>query len=276
MNTLSINLVFAKVNFFLYKIFLFIKLGSKQAKAYLHDHALTMLDFLPEVAYSTGEFRAVPRKHTDDFYLLFLPREEELKTHLKLNENETFVDVGANVGAYSLRLGSIYEKTGAKVIAIEAHPGNYLALQRNIQANQLQNIEAINIAVSDHSGTVELHEHVIMNKERDDKNRVQTGHFSLSKEFMGNYSVKVNCDTLDNILKDRRVDLLKIDVEGAEVIALRGAHKTLGRARRIIVEIHQDNLETVREILGNHAFHLSEVEGVDGMKYLIGFRGGSD
>jgi len=45
----------------------------------------------------------------------------------------------------------------------------------------------------------------------------------------------MECDTLDNILHSYRVDVIKMDVEGAEVLALKGAPKTLERIRKIIV-----------------------------------------
>jgi precorrin-6B methylase 2 len=49
-------------------------------------------------------------------------REQNVKPHLVMNENETFVDVGANIGSYSLRIASDYKNKGVEVVAIEAHP----------------------------------------------------------------------------------------------------------------------------------------------------------
>jgi tRNA G37 N-methylase Trm5 len=84
--------------------------------------------------------RAIPRKGTRDFQMLFIPREEDVKRHLVMEENETFVDVGANVGSYSLMVANEYKDRAVKVIAIEAHPENYKALRRNIQCNKFENV----------------------------------------------------------------------------------------------------------------------------------------
>ena len=66
-----------------------------------------------------------------------------------MNENEIFVDVGANIGSYSLRIANYCKNKG---VAIEAHPENFMALRRNIQINNFTNVKTINKAVSDHKG----------------------------------------------------------------------------------------------------------------------------
>jgi FkbM family methyltransferase len=72
--------------------------------------------------------------------MLFISREQEVKRHLVMRENETFVDVGANVGSYSLMVLKEYKDRAVKVIAIEAHPENYKALLRNIRCNNFENV----------------------------------------------------------------------------------------------------------------------------------------
>ena len=75
-----------------------------------------------------------------------------------MEENETFVDVGANVGSYSLMVANEYKDRAVKVIAIEAHPDNYKALCRNIQCNKFENvIIPINKVVSNYKGLVDLY-----------------------------------------------------------------------------------------------------------------------
>lgn len=247
-------------------------MGPKKSNNYIQSRGITLLDFLPELSYSTGEFKAVPRKHTDDFFLLFLPRERELEAYLKINERETFVDVGANVGSYSLRIGRSHAHKGVNVIAIEAHPNNYRALCRNIVANGLSNIKPINLAVSNYKGTIKIYEHVITDEHRDQHSKVQSGHSSIQKTFDKDYFSEIQCDTLDDILKDIRPDVMKIDIEGAEVQALRAATISLKKTRRIIVEIHDDNLDAVRQILQDSGFELNEIDGTDGMKHVVGTR----
>jgi FkbM family methyltransferase len=51
-------------------------------------------------------------------------------------------------------------------------------------------------------------------------------------------SLEIQCDTLDNILLNYKVDVIKMEIEGAEVLALKAAKKTLERIRKIVVEIN--------------------------------------
>ena len=82
-------------------------------------------------------------------------------------------------------------------------------------------------------------------------------------------SVEIACNTLDNIMFDYRPDVVKIDIEGAEVLALRGATNILQRVRKIIVEIHGENLEPVKEILESFDFN---IEISPGVQYVVGTR----
>jgi FkbM family methyltransferase len=62
-------------------------------------------------------------------------------------------------------------------------------------------------------------------------------------------SLQLECDTLDNILDTEKVDVIKMDIEGAEALALKAATKTMENIRKIVVETHGDTFEKVQ--LGN-------------------------
>jgi FkbM family methyltransferase len=249
-----------------------IKMGKKKRDDYLTTRRLSPIDFLPERTYvMENGVKAIPRRNTCDFQMLFISREQEVKRHLVMRENETFVDVGANVGSYSLIVSKEYKERAVKVIAIEAHPGNYRALLRNIRCNKFENvIIPINKAVSDHKGIANLYERSL------DGSRAGSDVYSLfdtlvhpSNTFLPNgKTLQIECDTLDNILAGYNVDVMKIDIEGAEVLALKGATNTLKNLRKIIVEIHGDNFEKVNEILERSKFDLESSK--EAMQYIIG------
>jgi hypothetical protein len=70
-------------------------MGKKKRDDYLTMHRLAPIDFLPERTYVTENgVKAIPRRNTGDFQMLFISREHEVKRHLVMRENETFVDVG--------------------------------------------------------------------------------------------------------------------------------------------------------------------------------------
>jgi FkbM family methyltransferase len=275
MNSLSLFLKYARYRYIAYRLFLRIKMGKKRRDDYLWNKGISIIDFLPERPYSINGINAIPRKGTQDFYMLYIPREEDVKPHLTMYENETFVDVGANIGSYSLKIANDYKNKGIKIIAIEAHPENCKALCRNIELNGFKHIiRAVNKAASDRKDIVTMYERFYRNG-----NRVRSEFYSLCNTFLhednfirpNGKSLQVESDTLDSILANNEVDVMKIDIEGAEVLALKGAINTLKQLRKIIVEIHGYNFEQVKEILQAHNFKLQIVRATMGhMSYIVG------
>ena len=224
--------------------------------------------------------KAIPRRNTDDFYVMFKGerREKQIVPLLKLNENEVFVDVGANVGFYTLGVAHSHKDKGVKVISIEAHPETYKALCRNIECNgQFKNniVKVINKAVSDNRGLVTMYDQY---EEKND--RYHSRYSSIQERVVNTPTFKVRvhssrfrveCDTLDNILAGENVDVMKIDIEGAEISALAGATQTLGRLRKVFVEVHGDNMDRVKGILEESDFKL-EILDVGNPKHVMGSR----
>lgn len=250
-------------------------MGKSLRDDYLKHKKLGVFDFLPQIPYNANGIKVVPRRGTRD-YDMFFPRqgslvwkrEQYVRDHLIMNKKEVFVDVGANVGAHSLRVAHNYAQMEVRVIAIEAEPETYNKLVQNIKRNGLTNIDAIRIAVSDHKGSAILHERSY------DGVRVGTGLHSIMENVDdGNFnlyneqSLQIECDKLDNIISGHRVDVMKIDIEGAEILALEGASKVLKHLRKIIVEIHGKNLQSVKELLESNNFGL-EIDPVG--QYVIG------
>jgi len=138
-----------------------------------------------------------------------------------LHPGETMFDVGANVGYYTL-LGSHRVGTTGHVVAFEPLPANVRFLQRHVRLNRVQNVSLQAVAVSDHDGRARFAPH--------------------ASNAMGKLSdagsVEVATVSLDSIAKAGRFpdpNLLKIDVEGAELGVLRGAAQLLERARPAIL-----------------------------------------
>lgn len=266
MNSLSVFLRYARYRYIFFRLLLRFKMGKKKRDEYLKNTGLTPIDFLPERPYAVHGVKAIPRKRSRDFYMFFVSREQDVKPHLVFKENETFVDVGANIGSYSLNIASEYKKKGVEVVAIEAHPENFKALERNIKCNGLTNVKIVNKAVSDRKGIVNLYERSF------DGVRAGSEVYSLFDTFMRNLpngkTIEIECDTLDNILAGSKVDVMKIDIEGAEVLALKGATNTLKSLRKIIVEIHGDNFAEVNEILQRSNFVLECSK--EAMPHIIG------
>jgi FkbM family methyltransferase len=277
MNSIAFFLKYARYRYMIYRILLRMRMGKVKRDESLQRTGISTLDFLPERPYvmQCGA-KAIPRRGTSDFDMLFLSREQKVNAELSMKENEIFVDVGANVGAYTLMVANNYIDKEVTVIAIEAHPDNFKALCRSIQCNKnIQDIiKPINKVVSDHKGKANIYERSHDGTHVDSKlysvfddTFIDLNHKSNIIHPDGR-SVQIECDTIDNILSDRHGDVMKMDIEGAEVLALRGATNTLKSLRKIIIEIHGNNLEAVKHLLQSNGFDI-EITHED-MTYVIG------
>ncbi len=128
-----------------------------------------------------------------------------------LRAGDLFVDVGANVGTYTVLAAGVAE---ADVLACEPVGSTYARLARNIAINELgPRVRCAQVALSDRSGLV------VMTTGLDTMNRVVTGSQGQSVPSM----------TLDSLVGDREPSVLKIDVEGHEDAVIAGAVRTLAR-----------------------------------------------
>ncbi len=131
-----------------------------------------------------------------------------------LAPGDVFVDIGANVGYDSLLASSLVGAAG-RVIAIEASPRTHALLQRNLAANPFSsNVRAVNAAVADRPGTLDLYE----------VNAANIGAATTLASRGGTRMASVEALPLEQILtaeERSRLRLIKMDVEGAEPPILR-------------------------------------------------------
>jgi FkbM family methyltransferase len=156
-----------------------------------------------------------------------------------LRPGMTVFDIGANWGYFSLLAAALVGNQG-RVFAFEPEPRNFALLQRNIRANGYTNIVAVPKAISNRQGTVTLFH-----------DRRNLGGHSISEDCVPlknrGGSVEVETTTLDEFVdalgEEKRVDLIKMDVQGAEGLVLERAHETLRRNKvRIVMEFWPSGL----------------------------------
>jgi FkbM family methyltransferase len=129
-----------------------------------------------------------------------------------LKPGDVFVDVGANVG-YDTLLGSSLVGPGGQVVAIEPSPTTFTKLQGNIALNKATNVRAVNVAVSDSLGTLNLF----------DVSESNCGAATTLAGRGGKLIATVDALPLAQILTPMEmgnVRLIKIDAEGAEPVIL--------------------------------------------------------
>jgi len=143
-----------------------------------------------------------------------------------------FLDVGANIGMFSLRAATLVGPEG-RVIAVEPAEVSADRLKRNLALNELHNVVLVRAALSDVVGEANLY-HVELG------NDPQA--WSILPEAGGADSEKVAMTTLDALASEQgllRLDLVKMDVEGAEPLVVAGGRETLARFRPgVIFEVN--------------------------------------
>lgn len=175
-----------------------------------------------------------------------------------LRAGMTVVDAGAHVGFHTLMAGALVGPHGT-VHAFEPNPVVHEVLQRNIARAGLSNVVGLAHALGDRSGTRDLFLHAITNR----------GATSFQPHDPATErAVRVDVISLDEYLASQRiehVDVVKIDVEGAEREVLAGAARTLASHRDIvlIVEFLRENtdrfgytVEALESDLRGHGFQL--------------------
>lgn len=168
-----------------------------------------------------------------------------------LKPGDVFVDIGANVGYFSLLASQICNE----VISFEPNPACLAQLNRNVEINKRKNIDVRPVGLADKCGIAEFHV----------DNASNIGGGSLRDGSGEKFSVKL--DTLDKQLSSQPIRLIKIDIEGAEVLALKGASAILSRpdAPDVICEISEYSLQQ----LGSSKEELFRLMSSHGYKNMI-------
>ena len=205
---------------------------------------------------------------TDDYFNLTL-RETDIIEHFCPKEKDIVLDIGAHLGRYTLISSNLVGDKG-RVVAVEASPLVFEKLRRNINLNKLSNIITLNYAAYSKKTKIKL-----FFPSEGFKNSVYNSVVLTRSQNIGKY-VNVDANTLDNIIhsigiQEEDVNWIKIDVEGAELEVLKGAHNILSKSKDIalLIEIHniEDDKNLYNEIvdlLNNYNFKIEFEKVYDG------------
>lgn len=194
------------------------------------------------------------RARSDDLYHVVPRREfrvlEALDRHLR--PGDVVVDAGANIGFFTV---AAVRRIGAagRIVAVEMMPDTAAALREHLVLNGVENATVVERALADRAGLyVEA--------------TVRDGHFgqatiALGSTQSGGRQVQVETTTLADVLAGLpTVAVLKIDIEGAELDALRGAGAALQKVRVILFE-QLDSSPEVPDHLKAMGFDVSSLDG---------------
>jgi len=149
---------------------------------------------------------------------------EKFETELvknEIKENDIVIDIGANIGYYTLIFAKLVGKNG-KVIAFEPDPSNFKLLKKNIEVNGYKNVILVQKAVSTKNEILKLH--------LCDSNHAM--HRIYDSKY-GKESIDIESINLDDYLGENmpldKINFVKMDIEGSELFALGGMQKLLNK-----------------------------------------------
>ncbi|MDP7457741.1 MAG: FkbM family methyltransferase, partial [Candidatus Woesearchaeota archaeon] len=145
-----------------------------------------------------------------------------------LKNSKVFVDVGTHLGYFTCLAGKILEN--GRVDAFEVEKNAFALLKKNLDLNELKNVNVYNVAVTDKKGTIKI---PLQSK--------PSPFFSIVGNDKDSEFIEVDAIALDDFYskKDYQPDVVKIDVEGAEMQVLQGM-KSLLETRDLVlfIELH--------------------------------------
>ena len=149
-----------------------------------------------------------------------------------LKKDQIVLDIGANIGFYSLFARSIVGSKG-KIYSFEALKDNAEMIEMSALENSFENVSVINVAISNVLGKGFLHVSSYYNSEHSLFNY----HYSSGKT--NSNKIQISLETIDNFLQnkvnDLNVDVIKMDIEGSESMALEGMTNTISENENIVV-----------------------------------------
>ena len=169
-------------------------------------------------------------------------------------EGDTVFDVGAGIGAETLLFSRLVGRSG-RVVSLEAHPRTFERLARLCAANRLANVIPLQVAAADVDGELAISD---------------LPHY-LRNTVVDNGGIQVPSRRVDTIAQDlgiTTIDLLKMNIEGAERLAIEGLEGIIASTRHVCIGCHDflvdeggsEQMRTkalVREFLADHGFRMT-------------------
>jgi len=154
----------------------------------------------------------------------------------------TIIDLGANIGLFALRNSQRIEN--GKILCVEPNPMVFPILLKNLRANYVQNVNVFPLAIGEKTGKEVLRFSPSLTTE----GSIINGRFTTDADVM---EVEVTTETLDDFGKTRnltgRIDLIKMDIEGAEIGAIRGGNNLLKRTKRVMIDHDSSPLKPLQD-----------------------------
>ena len=223
------------------------------------------------------------------FRLELLTGRHEPETNAQLKKlikpNMVVLDIGAHVGYYS-RLASNFVGENGRVVAFEPNPNNHAMLKKNV--GQRNNVTLMQVALAEEEGTAELYDYLMMSASgslhydetlRDVQLSTTQRDVDFAPRLDNDFQPQtytVRTAPIDDLMAElgiTQVDVVKMDIEGAEMGALRGMTRTIANSPNLALVMEYNPLglkafgnvphESLQEVLdmGFTSLHVIETDG---------------
>ncbi len=178
-------------------------------------------------------------------------------------ENPFIIDAGSNVGIAALYFYKLYP--GAEIFCFEPDPNAFEKLKINMAANKIENVNLMNMAVSNKEGSIDFFGQIFVDSPDARGNSILSD-WGLQREVSN--TTKVKTVKLSSYI-DREVDFLKLDIEGAEQQVLEDldSENKFSYIKEIALEVHYsskishvNDINVIIDILKKNQFNVSFVE----------------
>lgn len=171
----------------------------------------------------------------------------------KIRKGDIVIDAGANIGIFTV-ISSVLVGDSGYVLAIEPDPENLSILKKNIELNNLKNVEIINKALYKESGNmIKFYQNGVMSK--------------IITSDVSNDSIYIDVETItfDNLISQKGIkpNILKMDIEGGEKFALLGAENMIKTLNYLETEIHsKEDLDELQKYSNYFSFRRQSIESM--------------
>lgn len=227
-----------------------INLIDKLKKSYAVFSTLSKNSYIDEIKFVNGnaviqlsderKYYFNPHSKIDMLYSVpqigtFEPKETNIVSKI-VSEGDYCLDIGGSFGWYTVLLSKIVGQKG-RVFSFEPIKQNYLSHNKNIELNMCRNVISNNLAVGEEPGEIEIY-----------LSDVDTSGSLKLRKYKDNYETQITkLVKLDDYFTENKIeklDFIKIDIEGAELGALKGGEKILNKFKPVLfVEIQSHSTE---------------------------------
>ncbi|MEM4325823.1 MAG: FkbM family methyltransferase [Candidatus Pacearchaeota archaeon] len=234
----NFSLLILNLSYYAVKFFLKFFLGGKNKESFLNFFRTGKII---QKAYLPGGYVILFR--FEDFGIINEFYGMGVYKGIKISKGDTILDLGGHIGLFALYCSHRVGKKG-KIFSVEPYKESYKLLKKNLWINSIKNTKPINLAIYKKRGIMKFY-----------INRI-----SASNSFFpqGNKKIEmVKTTTLKDFVKKRnikKIDLIKMDIEGAEYDVIKTSERVLKKTRAVVLEIHKDLLTEKQIIEINEIF----------------------